>query len=1039
MTQKYQVKVSMNQAAIVKTGLVLKQGDFGMQVEIEVLDFDVSNTTPQIVFRKLQGAVEATTITVSNNKYTYTFRGTELDIPGRVICDLKLKNSTTQRISSASFSFEVVADTLDGLTEEASSYSDSIEQILTKVPTAEDAPAGYTDFNQFKTMGIYTILAASTYANDPIGSGKKRTLLVLAKADGTCNGQVIFDRDTGEMYFRSLVQGVTWGNWTSITKNEINAVKDDLDYTEETMQIASQRTEWRNGSCNNPSNTTGISFKQILPNKYAESVTILINKALATEHKYRYQLTTYTVDSGKPENNTANRVTVEDTIEIADNTCMYELKDGSAGFALALYELDENEERVPLRIETFDTDKVYIARQFNSIVTDLKNALLVSDVLGNETVDLNDYLTEGRVQFKSTVTLNNAPENWISSQASELQIIGVHNNNAFLQVLTNFRSGNQYTRYYSIPDQSFTEWRQSYAGKIAELETTDFNNLTDVGSYYFPQPTYDNCSNVPTQNVLSACILEVSVSFNGVILQIATLTVAHMQFMRIRDTGQTWRAWSTINGSVIYGNGNYDLNTFKSEGVYAFRASATRTNEPNYDTIGPYILVVKDINAGRATHQTFISCRDGLQFERYYSDTYNWNAWTPIISSAMINITHTETDFNNCIMPGTFYISAYEFGLMSNKPPIPTSSIAILKVSSIYGGVIFQEVVCAYTSYTYRRYRNFSQQWSDWVLHTGISLYGPIIESSGEDLNNYINSGNYSFKMATPITNLPSNALSGSTNYDLKVFKYSPENVLYQQLTDVRNGRIWTRYRQGDGTWIGWKEVGGKHAPDILFTSPYISKLSFSETRNRKTIQEIAVYNGHIFEFGNEVVSIDGANPIAISCGHGNNAMFGKTLHGDFPYLYCGSWNYNDCKVYVNEVTTSSATLVRTITFENMTGHLNMCVDETNGFIYILLNKSEATSVGDIDFIKASLSDGSIISRTTLPDAMPFMQGMEFHNGLIYALNGDANRNANNHLTIFDTSGNIIQKSEPIPTGEVEGISFDNGKLYIADGSQIWS
>lgn len=138
MTQKYQVKVSMKQAAIVETGIVLKQGDFGMQIEIEVLDFDATGTTPQIVFRKAMGAVESTTITVSGNKYTYTFKGTELDTPGKVFCDLKLKNSTTQRISTASFMFKVVADTMDGLTEEASSYSDTIEQIIDGYETSMD-------------------------------------------------------------------------------------------------------------------------------------------------------------------------------------------------------------------------------------------------------------------------------------------------------------------------------------------------------------------------------------------------------------------------------------------------------------------------------------------------------------------------------------------------------------------------------------------------------------------------------------------------------------------------------------------------------------------------------------------------------------------------------------------------------------------------------------------------------------------------------------------------------------------------------------
>lgn len=129
MTQVYHVQVSMNQSSTVLTGLVFKQGDFGFQIEIEVLDFDVTGTTPQIVFRKSQGAVESTTISVSGNKYTYTIVGNELDVPGVGICDLKLKNTTTQRISTASFQYEVIADTLDGLNEHANSYSDTIAQI----------------------------------------------------------------------------------------------------------------------------------------------------------------------------------------------------------------------------------------------------------------------------------------------------------------------------------------------------------------------------------------------------------------------------------------------------------------------------------------------------------------------------------------------------------------------------------------------------------------------------------------------------------------------------------------------------------------------------------------------------------------------------------------------------------------------------------------------------------------------------------------------------------------------------------------------
>ena len=146
MTQKYHVQLSMNQSATVLTGMVFKQGDFGFQLEIEVMDFDNTGTTPQIVFRKNQGAVESTDLTVVGNVYTYTLKGTELDTPGIGVCDLKLKNSTTQRISTASFQFEVIADTLDGLAEETSSYSDTIAQIAENIQ-------GYADDSEAWAVG----------------------------------------------------------------------------------------------------------------------------------------------------------------------------------------------------------------------------------------------------------------------------------------------------------------------------------------------------------------------------------------------------------------------------------------------------------------------------------------------------------------------------------------------------------------------------------------------------------------------------------------------------------------------------------------------------------------------------------------------------------------------------------------------------------------------------------------------------------------------------------------------------------------------
>ena len=204
MTQNHNVSVSMNQAAAVKTGMVFKQGDFGFNLVITVLDFDVTGTTPQIVFRKPMGAVESSTITVSGNTYTYAMKGTELDTPGKVYCDLKLKNSTTQRISSASFMFEVVADTLDGLAEETSSYSDTIAQIIDgyeeelnfEKKTDETYTQGIIDISNVTQIdsgvetGMYDFNTMETY------SGAKHA---TASVSGVTNAAILVTGRTGDV------------------------------------------------------------------------------------------------------------------------------------------------------------------------------------------------------------------------------------------------------------------------------------------------------------------------------------------------------------------------------------------------------------------------------------------------------------------------------------------------------------------------------------------------------------------------------------------------------------------------------------------------------------------------------------------------------------------------------------------------------------------------------------------------------------------------------------------------------------------------
>ena len=185
----------------------------------------------------------------------------------------------------------------------------------------------------------------------------------------------------------------------------------------------------------------------------------------------------------------------------------------------------------------------------------------------------------------------------------------------------------------------------------------------------------------------------------------------------------------------------------------------------------------------------------------------------------------------------------------------------------------------------------------------------------------------------------------------------------------------------------------------LKFTNPIPYAIDFYSKLTRINYQGIAVYNGNVFDMGTGTVSVNGGTSFEITNGHGNNANFGTTIHGDYPYLYCASWNQDDCKIYVNEVTNNSATLVRTIDF-NLNGYLNAVVDEPNNLIYILLNVSNTTPEGVIDFIVANLSDGSIVSTKRLPYTIPVIQGMCLGNNCIYVAHGGVSPYTENHITI---------------------------------------
>ena len=200
--------------------------------------------------------------------------------------------------------------------------------------------------------------------------------------------------------------------------------------------------------------------------------------------------------------------------------------------------------------------------------------------------------------------------------------------------------------------------------------------------------------------------------------------------------------------------------------------------------------------------------------------------------------------------------------------------------------------------------------------------------------------------------------------------------------------------------------------------------------------QDIALYNGILFQFAAGLMEVSGVT-YPITNGHGNNCMFGVELHGAYPYLYCGSWIRDDCHVYINQLSAEGASLVKTISYPDLQGYLNCCVDEPEQRIYILLNTSEKTRTGIVDFIVSDF-EGNILSRRSF-GKLPVIQGMTFHKGLIYVLSGFGYDKYPNCLSVLNTSGELVAFSyEPGVIGENEGIDFDGDSIVIASTYRLY-
>lgn len=127
MTSQYSVVVNTNASSPIRTGYTFVQGDKGISFRIIVNELDFASTSAKIVFHRANGTSVESAASYAGNVVSYTTLGNEFEVPGIVVADVKFYSGDTQRVSTASFIFNVNEDTLDGLGGGTAGYSDELE------------------------------------------------------------------------------------------------------------------------------------------------------------------------------------------------------------------------------------------------------------------------------------------------------------------------------------------------------------------------------------------------------------------------------------------------------------------------------------------------------------------------------------------------------------------------------------------------------------------------------------------------------------------------------------------------------------------------------------------------------------------------------------------------------------------------------------------------------------------------------------------------------------------------------------------------
>lgn len=217
--------------------------------------------------------------------------------------------------------------------------------------------------------------------------------------------------------------------------------------------------------------------------------------------------------------------------------------------------------------------------------------------------------------------------------------------------------------------------------------------------------------------------------------------------------------------------------------------------------------------------------------------------------------------------------------------------------------------------------------------------------------------------------------------------------------------------------------------------------------------QGIELYNDVLFQFrasGSSVVDTvclfdyatksDINRNMGIKSDHGDSASFSKEFYAvgdEFPLLYVTA-DTTPAKIYVDRVTRSGATLIKTLVFPQSAGYYGAGAFDFDNDICYLLSYKQNSYASDNDGANTTVvtvwdlsnltdnGDGTHTPAYIRQFERPFiyvMQGLAYKDGMIWVASGYGGRQSYIYA-ISATDGELMHTIDLNTTTEVEGMTF---------------